>query len=214
MQTGVGKSITKMLPSCTHSSCLCSVQKKLFLLLLALVFSLALPEVESFPFQPSVASFGRRINLDDHQLSLDQGTNPTGNYQQATPAEEQSQSRRLFFEKLGSLLVVSLGTITFPQPATALKPRNEQLCGTGFFTNFQEYKCTEIGDISDEGRRTSLSASEEGAADSLLSKLNLGDSSFDDDKNTMRYPSGTLKGNKKDDTPNMDAKASESGLDR
>ena len=60
-----------------------------------------------------------------------------------------------------------------PLPALALKPRNEQLCGTGFFTNFLEYRCTDIGDISDEGQRTGLSESEAGAADSLMSKLKL-----------------------------------------
>jgi hypothetical protein len=198
---------TKMLSSCKRNTCLCIAKKKLFLLLLALVFSLVLPEVESFLFQRSFASFGRLINDDTH---LRPRTNPKGNYLQATPREERSQSRRLVFEKLGTLLVVSLGTITVPQPATALKPRNEQLCGTGFFTNFQEYKCTEIGDISDEGQRTSLSATEEGAADSLLSKFNLGESSFDDDVTTVRDASGTVKGNKKADAVNMDVKGPES----
>jgi hypothetical protein len=42
------------------------------------------------------------------------------------------------------------------------------------FTNFLEYRCTDLGDISDEGQKTSFSNSNEaGAADSLLSKLNL-----------------------------------------
>lgn len=69
--------------------------------------------------------------------------------------------------------LTAFGLAAAPLPSWALKPRNEQLCGTGLFTNFLEYRCTEIGDISDEGQRTSLSASESGAADSLMSKLNL-----------------------------------------
>jgi hypothetical protein len=63
--------------------------------------------------------------------------------------------------------------ISPPRIALALKPRNEQLCGTGLFTNYLEYRCTDLGDISDEGHRTSFSAKEEGVADSLLGKLNL-----------------------------------------
>ena len=75
------------------------------------------------------------------------------------------------------LILAVLGTSIFlaasssSKPSHALKPRNEQLCGTGFFDNFMEYRCTDIGDISDEGKSTSLSASEAGAADSLLSKM-------------------------------------------
>jgi len=56
-----------------------------------------------------------------------------------------------------------------------VQDRNEALCGTGFYTNIWQYKCTDLGDISDEGSAKGLSASEEGAADSLLSKLDLGD---------------------------------------
>ena len=71
------------------------------------------------------------------------------------------------------LLPFAVPALVAPTGASAVKPRNEQLCGTGLFTNYLEYRCTELGDISDEGQRTSFSAKEEGAADSLLGKLNL-----------------------------------------
>ena len=77
-----------------------------------------------------------------------------------------------------------------PTSSMALKPRNEALCGTGLFTNFLEYRCTEIGDISDEGQKTGLSASEAGAADSLMSKLNL---DFDDDGSEKPPPEDDTK---------------------
>jgi hypothetical protein len=65
------------------------------------------------------------------------------------------------------------GHLFLSLPAWALKPRNEQLCGTGFFTNYLEYRCTDIGDISDEGKKTTFSEDEAGQADALLSKLEL-----------------------------------------
>lgn len=66
--------------------------------------------------------------------------------------------------------------MTLPlQSSNALKPRNEALCNTGFFEHYLEYRCTEIGDISDEGQKTGLTEGQAGATDSLLSKLQLGD---------------------------------------
>jgi hypothetical protein len=59
------------------------------------------------------------------------------------------------------------------RPAWAVQERNEALCGTGFFTNFMEYRCTELGDISDEGLPGSLSDSQSERADALLSKFQL-----------------------------------------
>lgn len=58
-----------------------------------------------------------------------------------------------------------------PAPVYAIKERNEALCGTGFFTNIWQYKCTDLGDISDEGETKALSSGEEQATNSLLSKL-------------------------------------------
>lgn len=57
------------------------------------------------------------------------------------------------------------------QAAYAVKDRNEALCGTGFYTNIWQYKCTDLGDIEDEGLGKEMSSSEQGAADSLMSKL-------------------------------------------
>jgi hypothetical protein len=61
-----------------------------------------------------------------------------------------------------------------PAPAAwAVQERNEALCRTGFFTNIMQYRCTDLGDISDEGEARSLSESQAEAADGLLSKLGL-----------------------------------------
>jgi len=49
------------------------------------------------------------------------------------------------------------------------------LCGTGFFEHFNEFRCTPIGDISDEGTVKALSAKEDGISDGLLGKLGVGD---------------------------------------
>jgi len=69
-------------------------------------------------------------------------------------------------------------------PAHAVKERNEILCGTGFFTNIWQYRCTDLGDISDEGQIKALSPSENGAADALLrSKFG---SLVEDDSGTSR----------------------------
>jgi hypothetical protein len=55
----------------------------------------------------------------------------------------------------------------------ALQERNDALCGTGFFTNIWQYKCTVVGDIEDEGTPKDLSAEEKDTVDSLMSKFNL-----------------------------------------
>ena len=55
--------------------------------------------------------------------------------------------------------------------------RNELLCGTGFFTNIYQYKCTEIGDIENEGKSKDLSSSELSSVSSLMDKLELSSSS-------------------------------------
>lgn len=75
----------------------------------------------------------------------------------------------------GMFLVLPLSVVptTCPRPAWAIKERNEALCQTGFFTNIMQYRCTEIGDISDEGKAQDLSESQESSTDTLLSKLKL-----------------------------------------
>ena len=61
------------------------------------------------------------------------------------------------------------------QSASALEERNEMLCGTGFFTNIAQYKCTEIWDISDEGKAKSVSEKELGSMGSLLQRMGIED---------------------------------------
>lgn len=74
--------------------------------------------------------------------------------------------------------IIFTGTVLEPSPrsANALEKRNEALCGTGFFTNIAQYKCTEIGDISGDGKAKDLSSEEEASVDSLMGKLGLDDS--------------------------------------
>ena len=65
------------------------------------------------------------------------------------------------------------GVVATPALANALEQRNEMLCGTGFFTNIAQYKCTDIGDISGDGKAKDLSKEEESSVDSLMGKLGL-----------------------------------------
>lgn len=75
------------------------------------------------------------------------------------------------------------GIIAQSSGADALEKRNEALCGTGFFTNIAQYKCTEIGDISGDGKAKELSKEEESSVGSLMGKLGLDDvSSFASEK--------------------------------
>jgi hypothetical protein len=69
-----------------------------------------------------------------------------------------STSRRGFF--VGAAWFTSVGLMGGANEAQAVKPRNEMLCGTGFFTNIWQYKCTDLGDIEDEGKIKAMSAEE------------------------------------------------------
>ena len=80
-----------------------------------------------------------------------------------------ASSRRIFINSVSCSGLASI--IGLPLPADALKEKNEALCGTGFFTNIALYRCTEIGDISDEGKAGELTKNQEGKVDSLMSKL-------------------------------------------
>ena len=71
------------------------------------------------------------------------------------------------------MMITACSTGTVPSVAHALKDRNEALCSTGFFTNIALYKCTEIGDISDEGKSRSLSNEQQGRLSSLMDKMGL-----------------------------------------
>jgi hypothetical protein len=64
-----------------------------------------------------------------------------------------------------------------PQPSIALTDKNDALCQTGFFTNIMQYRCTEIGDISDEGIAQDLTTDQVASTDALMSKLNVNSNS-------------------------------------
>lgn len=96
----------------------------------------------------------------------------------------QKLSRRSFLS--GTTLVGIWGIAT---PATyALQERNEALCGTGFFTNIWQYKCTDLGDIEDEGKAKELSDEDQGTVDSLLAKLNFESAGLKDTKEEALAP--------------------------
>jgi len=95
-----------------------------------------------------------------------------------------------------SIVFSSLAWLT-AEPAAALQERNEALCGTGFFTNIAQYMCTEIGDISDEGKPRKVSAEEMGSMDSLMDKLGVSDG--EDSESTQ---SSFFKNDRKDNEGN------------
>ena len=82
-----------------------------------------------------------------------------------------SSSRRSFLATTTATLGIWGATGT--SAANALQERNDALCGTGFYTNIWQFKCTVVGDIGDEGIPKELSAEDQGTVDSLMSKLNL-----------------------------------------
>ena len=85
-------------------------------------------------------------------------------------AAQLSNNRRALF---GAISAAALPVFWSNEPAAALQARNEALCGTGFFTNIAQYKCTEIGDISDEGKTRPLSKADEGITKSLMGKIGM-----------------------------------------
>mmetsp|Transcript_4825 Transcript_4825/g.10207 ORF Transcript_4825/g.10207 Transcript_4825/m.10207 type:complete len:156 (-) Transcript_4825:46-513(-) len=78
-----------------------------------------------------------------------------------------------------------------PIPAIAVKERNEALCGTGFFTNIWEYRCTDLGDISDEGMTGTLSPTQETSTNSLMSRLGIADSVDETDRDATSAEANT-----------------------
>lgn len=118
----------------------------------------------------SKTSLGMATNNEKHTIFP--MTLSTSKTEEATGP---SESRRYWLCGVSrTMATAAIVNIVTAQPSWAIKPRNEALCGTGLFTNFLEYRCTDLGDISDEGQKTSFSSSNDaGTADSLLSKLNL-----------------------------------------
>ena len=94
---------------------------------------------------------------------------------QSTYAYSPQLTRRGWMSK-SNAMVFSTTFISQAREANALEKRNEALCGTGFFTNIAQYKCTEIGDISGDGKAKEMSKEEESLSDSLMGKLALDDS--------------------------------------
>eukprot|EP00535_Pseudo-nitzschia_heimii_P008028 CAMPEP_0197179628 /NCGR_PEP_ID=MMETSP1423-20130617/4508_1 /TAXON_ID=476441 /ORGANISM="Pseudo-nitzschia heimii, Strain UNC1101" /LENGTH=214 /DNA_ID=CAMNT_0042629555 /DNA_START=88 /DNA_END=732 /DNA_ORIENTATION=- len=89
----------------------------------------------------------------------------------AASDDDDDPGRRKALATLAGAALVAVGA---PPRANALKKRNEALCGTGFFEHIYEYKCTEIGDIEDEGYSRSLNPEENGLTDGLMGKLGFG----------------------------------------
>ena len=81
-------------------------------------------------------------------------------------------TRRVFL----SVTSAVLSSFINKEEVDALEARNEIVCGTGFFTNIAQYKCTEIGDISDEGKVKTVNADEVKSMESLLGKMGITDS--------------------------------------
>ena len=125
--------------------------------------------------------------------SLVPETRPSSNPLTTTSAKSKPLNRRSLIRALSSAALsgnILLDSKT-NQPAWALKPNNEALCGTGFFTNIAQYKCTDIGDISDEGQSRKTTAEEESRLDGLMSKfgdldLPSSSSSGDDEQSESR----------------------------
>ena len=107
--------------------------------------------------------------------------------------------RRTALATLGAVLVSAVGPAV--PPAFALKKRNEALCGTGFFEHIYEYKCTEIGDIEDEGYSRAMNAEENGLTDGLMGKLGVIDGENGNNNNNNYDPFGDKKNTAKGDKP-------------
>ena len=114
--------------------------------------------------------------------SLVPETSPSSKTLTPTSAKSKLLNRRNLIRSLSSA-ALSGSVLLSSQSAMALKPNNEALCGTGFFTNIAQYKCTDIGDISDEGQSRKTTAEEESRLDGLMSK-------FDD----LELPSSSSSG--------------------
>ena len=155
--------------------------------------SLALHHIPSSPSRknkPSSAAFdGSAAALTTSTMmarQLNRGAPPEQSVAAGTAVSV--SPRRAF---VTAILLGSAPCLLLKQDAaSALQPRNEVLCGTGLFEHFLEYRCTPIGDIEDEGISKGLSDAEETAAESLLSKLFVGDT-------TTMLPSSVVKDEKR-----------------
>lgn len=139
----------------------------LLLLLASLITGLVAPPKRSGP-KPVQCLWSRSSTGNEDDVTTWKGT------EQYDKTQEQLSRRRILIA--GFLAATTTANhmvrgVSLVLPAHAVKPRNEALCNTGLFENFQEYRCTPLGNIEDEGKSKALSSQEEAAADSLLSKL-------------------------------------------
>jgi len=91
------------------------------------------------------------------------------------PQNQKSTAPLSSISRRGALCFVAATFLT-PTRANAIQERNEVLCKTGFFTNIGQWYCTDIGNIADEGKSGELSKTQDKTADSLMSKVGLGES--------------------------------------
>lgn len=124
-----------------------------------------------------VSLLGRFVEVNSFAVWKDHLAILTDHDDEVTAIATASSSRRQLMAAMLGVGISTAGSLCSAAPAWAVKERNEALCGTGFFTNIAQYKCTEIGDISEDGKVQPLSASEEGSMESLLGKLGMDDSS-------------------------------------
>ena len=152
------------------------------------------------------ASFST-IENDNHEPDQAQGLRDHPSRQSQTQAAASQGSRkqedRFAVDRRTTILataalLVPFATVMVPSPALALKPKNEALCGTGFFEHIYEYKCTAIGDIEDEGTSRAMSKDENGLTDSLMGKL--GFDSSDDAFQPQQQSSSSSTDKKSDST--------------
>jgi hypothetical protein len=133
-----------------------------------------------------------------HSCCLALSPTKNGNAFSENSSSCSSSARRSLFRTIVPTLLV-VGSLN-GNDASALEARNEMLCGTGFFTNIAQYKCTDIGDISDEGKAKKMNEQELGSMESLLGKMGVEDSVEDIQKEQKQKP-GDKKKLASDDKP-------------
>jgi hypothetical protein len=115
------------------------------------------------------------VSISAISTSATEATEATEASTSSTTTTTTTTNRRSFLS-LPSLLILPAATIAMtvdPKDANAIKPKNDALCGTGFFEHIYEFKCTAIGDIEDEGSSKKMDSNEVGISDGLMGKLGL-----------------------------------------
>jgi len=113
-------------------------------------------------------------------------------------------ARRDVFAISSKAIALSLALLTQnPASSSALESRNESLCGTGLFEHFQEWRCTSIGNILDEGVSKDLKEVETASIDSLMGRLGVSmddlnsmDTDSEKDAKKVKVSKGKVKDSK------------------